>query len=47
MVKRTCPTCGNEWFSAYEQGEWKCENCGEVLKPELNKLAKEKDAQSA
>jgi ribosomal protein L37AE/L43A len=40
MVKRTCQKCGKEWFSAYEQGEWKCENCGEVLKPELNKPAK-------
>lgn len=38
MIKRKCPKCGNRWYSAASQDNWKCE-CGKTLTPQLNKLA--------
>lgn len=35
MVKRTCPDCGTEIFSANDKGVWVCK-CGCVLDEELN-----------
>ena len=40
MVKRVCPYCGREWYSAYEQGDWYCTNCHMKLGPELNEVAR-------
>lgn len=36
-IKRKCPKCGKECYSAAKEIDWVCE-CGEVLKPELNKF---------
>jgi len=34
---RICPKCDKKWYSADESSEWICDECGEVLKPDLNK----------
>jgi hypothetical protein len=36
MIKRTCPQCGAEWFSAVSQDDWTCDTCGAQLGAELN-----------
>lgn len=36
MIKRVCPLCGKEHYSAVEQDDWTCDNCGHNLTPEMN-----------
>jgi len=36
MIKRVCPLCGKEHYSAVEQDDWPCDNCGHNLTPEMN-----------
>lgn len=28
MVKKTCPACGKDSYSAAEKGRWVCPHCG-------------------
>jgi ribosomal protein L37AE/L43A len=28
MVKRTCPNCGTDNYSAWAEGDWDCCECG-------------------
>lgn len=42
VVKRTCPECGAEQYSANSKDDWVCE-CGCFLNEELNKLPETKD----
>jgi transcription initiation factor TFIIIB Brf1 subunit/transcription initiation factor TFIIB len=30
MIRRQCPQCGKDWYSA-DTGKWVCETCGTVL----------------
>jgi len=30
MIRRQCPNCGKDWYSAYT-GSWKCPECGREL----------------
>jgi len=36
MIKRECPDCGCTWFSAAENSNWECHNCGKILTPVQN-----------
>jgi len=36
VIKRMCPLCGKEHFSAVEQDVWNCDNCGYNLTPGMN-----------
>ncbi len=36
VIKRKCPLCGKEHFSAVEQDVWNCDNCGYNLTPGMN-----------
>ena len=40
MVKRKCPKCDKELYGEDDMRTWTCSNCGTVLGPELNKVAK-------
>jgi len=40
MVKRICPHCGAEWWSADSAGVWICE-CGAEMGPEENEAGRE------
>lgn len=31
MIKKTCPACGGNSYSAYNDPDWKCPYCGENL----------------
>ncbi|MFZ5645137.1 MAG: hypothetical protein ACOY46_16295 [Bacillota bacterium] len=33
MISRTCPKCGQTWYSADEKGTWNCSNCGAEIPP--------------
>lgn len=42
MVKRECPKCGAEWYSAAAESIWICDNCGaEIPVPESDKAGVE------
>jgi len=34
MVKRTCPICGLDWYSANSSGTWICPECQGEIGPE-------------
>jgi len=36
MIRRTCPSCGKDWYSAVTS-PWQCDDCGEVIDDENNK----------
>lgn len=36
MVKRTCPSCNTDWFSALSQEDWICDKCGTLIPKEEN-----------
>lgn len=42
MVKRVCPECETEWYTAAAESTSTCSECGAPLGPELNKPAEEK-----
>ncbi len=45
MVKRVCPVCGAEWWSADSAETWICEKCGAEMGEmglELNEAREEK-----
>jgi len=43
VIKRKCPLCGKEHFSAVEQEPWNCNNCGYYLTPEMNEFVSSSD----
>ena len=36
MIKRVCPVCNSEWYSANSVSDWVCAACGETLTKEQN-----------
>jgi len=36
MIRRQCPNCGKDWYSAVTS-PWKCEGCGAELDDRHNK----------
>jgi tRNA(Ile2) C34 agmatinyltransferase TiaS len=44
MVKRICPQCGKEWYSADEGNAWCCVDCGGYIGVELNESAEREKA---
>lgn len=41
MVKRICPECETEWYSAYAEIEfWVCEKCGTKISIEFQQSAR-------
>jgi len=41
MIRRQCPVCGENWYSAVTD-PWKCEGCGAVLDDRHNRPLEEK-----
>ncbi|MCY6483357.1 hypothetical protein OW763_03170 [Clostridium aestuarii] len=40
IVRLVCTKCGRVWYTAYGEGEHKCDSCGAKLKHEEIKLSK-------
>ena len=36
MIKRECPRCKTEWYSAHDSQDWICSKCQTIIPKELN-----------